>query len=311
MMIYRWLCAACLLLVATFSPGIAHAGTPVYAGNLQVTNGANLTFLSGGSGCMLVAGGVAYIAACPVGTVAFSAAAPFTVTGVGPYVIGCPTCFTTTGGTITGATTFSNTVGMSGVLTESAKANFSGGADGGGLVNIGTSAANNSDAIHIGSTCATTNRTDLGTNSAISVNGIAGSALLIYCTSGLSAFDTSGNLGILGQMTASQFNVSSKRADKQDIQPLSLDALQVLHHTDWAAYRYKSEFGDPSIPHIGFIADDTPSVLSGKNHDHNDIEALATIDAQAVLQLESEVRVLILILCAFAIGIGYLLARRA
>lgn len=56
------------------------AGTPTYAGNLQVMNGASLTYANGASGCLLAVSGVVTVMPCPVGTVAFSASSPFTVT---------------------------------------------------------------------------------------------------------------------------------------------------------------------------------------------------------------------------------------
>jgi hypothetical protein len=122
-------------------------------------------------------------------------------------------------------------------------------------------------------------------------------------------------MGVIGNVTASNFFTGSKRAYKQDIQPLSLDALQVLRDADWASYRYKPKYGDPRLPHIGIIADDSPSVLSGKNHDHLDIEALATVDAKAILELHQQVTDLfigcaVLVLC-FLVTLGVALTKES
>lgn len=261
------------------------AGTPTYAGNLQVMNGASLTYANGASGCLLAVSGVVTVMPCPVGTVAFSASSPFTVTGSGPYVIGCPTCYTTAGGTITGAVTLSSTLAVTGAVTLSA-----------GLTTPGLVTVNNTygstDALKFKSGTSST-YTSI-TSGTATVNGVAGTLLALTNTgtTDLINFDASGNVGTLGTVTATNFFSSSKRSHKQDIQPLSFDALQVLRDTDWASFRYLPKWGDPKQTHIGFIADDTPSVLSGPLHDHFDAQALATVDAQAILQLERDVQVL-------------------
>lgn len=98
--------------------------------------------------------------------------------------------------------------------------------------------------------------------------------------------DTSGNVG------ATNFFSSSQRSHKQAIVPLFKvmpDPLSILIHTDWAQFRYLPAYGDPSQVKVGFIADDTPAVLSGPHHDHMDAEALGTVDAQAILQLKGRV----------------------
>jgi hypothetical protein len=86
-------------------------------------------------------------------------------------------------------------------------------------------------------------------------------------------------------LTAANFFNGSRRAYKFDIHKLNFDALGILKETDWASYRYKPKYGDPKDKKIGFIADDTPAILSGQQHNHFDAGALATVDAQAILQL--------------------------
>jgi hypothetical protein len=274
----------------------AQAGIPIYSGNLQVQNGANLTFLNGASGCLLVNNGTVYTAACPIGTVAFSASSPFTVTGVGPYVIGCPTCFTTTGGTITGATIFST-----GTTFQTA-ATFQNGLSssaGGIFSEAGYPSLANAFSWHSGGAG---NVSGIGASATATVQSVGGSLFVIGdgTTHDLS-MNTSGDMGVRGQVSATQFNVLSKRAYKFDIQPLSFDALQVLHHTNFEAFRYRPGHGDPRLPHIGIIADDSPSVLSGEKHDHLDIEALATVDGAAILQLDAQMQVLYILIATLTI----------
>lgn len=114
----------------------------------------------------------------------------------------------------------------------------------------------------------------------IGINGVSDKACI----------DSSGNAGFVGNVTAANFFNGSKLAYKQDVHPLNIDAIGILKSTDWASYRYKPQYGDPNEKKIGFVADYTPAVLSGDKHDHFDAGALATVDAKAILQLESVVR---------------------
>ena len=96
-----------------------------------------------------------------------------------------------------------------------------------------------------------------------------------------------------------QWHNASSRAIKRDIQPNIMDVRQILDQVEVVNYRYKTEVQeDPDAPyHIGFIADDTPELLSGKKHD-----GMATGDCIGLLlaavkeqqkrieSLESEIR---------------------
>jgi hypothetical protein len=225
-------------------------------------------------------------------------------------VIGCPTCFTTTGGTITGATTFSGTVTVNGAVTSAGNlttsaALLSSGGSGTSCNLQGTEFKNAANSggdwyLYTGNACTYTSSLYFRWQPTTTV------ALQL---------DSGGNATFLGQVTATQYNVGSKRAWKQDIQPLSFDALQVLHDTDFAAFRYRRGHGNPQATHIGIIADDSPSVLSGKNHDHLDIEALATVDAKAILELHQQVTDLfigcaVLVLC-FLVTLGVALTKES
>lgn len=103
-------------------------------------------------------------------------------------------------------------------------------------------------------------------------------------------FSTAGALGVAGTVTASNFFTGSRREWKTDIHSLrGVDALDVLARTDWASFRYRATHGDPNIIETGFIANDTPAVLSGGCHCHFNAQAVATYDALAILQLQHEV----------------------
>jgi hypothetical protein len=66
-----------------------------------------------------------------------------------------------------------------------------------------------------------------------------------------------------------QWVAGSTRAIKQDIKPNSMDLQKVLDQVEVVNYRYKTQVAEnPSAPyHIGFIADDTPELLSGTKRD--------------------------------------------
>jgi hypothetical protein len=61
----------------------------------------------------------------------------------------------------------------------------------------------------------------------------------------------------------------SSRESKQDIRGNSMDAQEILDQVQLVNFRYRNEVKENSDApyHIGFIAEDTPELLSGKNHD--------------------------------------------
>ncbi len=102
--------------------------------------------------------------------------------------------------------------------------------------------------------------------------------------------DNSSNVGVGGSVYASNFLFPSRREWKHDIMPITFDPLDVLMKTDFKQYRYRKGYGDGGkTERYGFIANDTPSVLSGAHHDHFDAAALSTVDALAILKEQREI----------------------
>jgi hypothetical protein len=64
-----------------------------------------------------------------------------------------------------------------------------------------------------------------------------------------------------------QWHNGSSRRLKQDIEPNKLDVLGILNDVKVVQYRFKSEAAEnPDAPlHVGFIAEDTPELLTGKD----------------------------------------------
>ncbi len=88
--------------------------------------------------------------------------------------------------------------------------------------------------------------------------------------------------GVGGYYSASdhQWHDGSSRVLKQDIAPNRQDVLGILDAVNIVQYRFKSEVAENSDApyHVGFIAEDTPEILSGK-----DRNSLATGDCIGLL----------------------------
>jgi hypothetical protein len=68
-------------------------------------------------------------------------------------------------------------------------------------------------------------------------------------------------------MADHDWHMGSSREIKQDIEPNDIDVQAVLDDVHIVKYRYKTEAAeDPGAPyHVGFIAEDTPEMLTGKD----------------------------------------------
>ena len=100
------------------------------------------------------------------------------------------------------------------------------------------------------------------------------------CDSGM--FVTSVNAN---QVTANCLSTYSKRSLKKDITPYTGCALNLIGNTNVVSYRYKTEDKN-SLVHIGFIADDTPELLSGENKDTMRINDSVGLLLKAVQELD-------------------------
>lgn len=281
---------ALLALLLLLAPLPALAGTATYNGNIVVPTGATLTIQGQPTGCVLLnSSGQAYGAICPNGTGVFSGSLPIVLTGSGPYVVSCPTCAVTTNTaqTFLGATTFSSAVTFNAAVTNNGSLSVT------GPVDVGKTGLGVAGDV-ISSRGASTAKVWLTSS---------GSVYLDFGLTTASAFTFAG-----GNLYAPAFFTTSLRAHKTDIHPLAIDALTVLRSADWASFRYLPKFGDPREQRIGFIADDTPSILSGPKHDHFDLQAVSTVNAQAILQLETRLTRLSHVVVALLVIVAALVA---
>jgi hypothetical protein len=100
----------------------------------------------------------------------------------------------------------------------------------------------------------------------------------------LAAIDMAGNLGIRGALSS-----ASSRKMKKDIVPYSDDPLAVIRSVAFVRFRYKAE-PESSHTHVGFIAEDTPTDLSGAGHNSFLINNSLAVNMAATQALDREVR---------------------
>ena len=88
--------------------------------------------------------------------------------------------------------------------------------------------------------------------------------------------------------------VGSSAKFKNNIEYVSGNGLAKLHDETMrvrlATYKYKSQFGDPEIKHLGFIIEDNPkSVAVDGTHQHVDLYAYVSMVVAAMQVQEKEI----------------------
>ena len=96
------------------------------------------------------------------------------------------------------------------------------------------------------------------------------------------AWWTNGALG-----AASFFNTSSRDA-KENIQPFAPSAVDILNEVDIVSYNYEVEQNDEDT-RIGFIAEDTPTILSGNDHDRMDTVSVIGLVMKSVQEIDKRI----------------------
>ena len=295
----KFFIALALLLL----PVPALAASTVYYGSLTVPTGGNITWGAGGTGCVLSTLGIFSVGNCPAGTAAFTAGSNITITGSNPYTIACPNCFQTTGGTVSGATTFASQLTLSGGATSSMAISIPNGAY---AFISGASGSYTASGYWIGNGASTYSKLNT-TSSTLCSGTVAGSGLALTVGSSLTTtIDSSGNLCTIGTIY-----YTSARKDKYDIHTAGIDGLRALAGADFnLAWKYRYPYGDPRQVHYGPMADNLPSYISGPHHDRIDLQALVVTEGVAIQQLASEVAVqrvaliaLILWCCALTLAV--------
>lgn len=82
-------------------------------------------------------------------------------------------------------------------------------------------------------------------------------------------FTNAGGITATGEVSAPSFNATSSRTKKKNIEDCNLNASELLNNVKIVNYVLKDD--EEEIPRVGFIAEDTDSLLSTPEHDHMDM----------------------------------------
>lgn len=88
-------------------------------------------------------------------------------------------------------------------------------------------------------------------------------------------------------ITATSFNVSSKREFKENIEKYNENALDLINSIDVVTYNYKNDV--EKNRRVGFIADDTDKLVSGKEQNTMDVTNTLGVLIKAVQELSKKV----------------------
>lgn len=110
-----------------------------------------------------------------------------------------------------------------------------------------------------------------------------------YCTD--ANYNANSNSTVQGRITsAGAFTNSSKRALKENILDFKKSATDIINSVKICSFNMK---GDPEKDYrVGFIADDTDPILSGKNQDIMDLQNCIGVMMKAIQELSSEIETL-------------------
>jgi hypothetical protein len=100
----------------------------------------------------------------------------------------------------------------------------------------------------------------------------------------------SANWYTYGAVGAAYFYGTSTQEVKKNIELFTKSALEIIKQTDIVSFKYDlDDFEMSEIPHIGFIADDTPQELSGENQDMMEINSTIAICIKAIQELDEKI----------------------
>ena len=96
-------------------------------------------------------------------------------------------------------------------------------------------------------------------------------------------FTNAGGITATGEVSALSFNATSSRTKKKNIEDCNLNASELLNNVKIVNYVLKDD--EEEIPKVGFIAEDTDSLLSTPDHDHMDMGNCIGVLIKAVQEL--------------------------
>ncbi|GHV79028.1 hypothetical protein AGMMS49944_08190 [Spirochaetia bacterium] len=99
-------------------------------------------------------------------------------------------------------------------------------------------------------------------------------------------YDADGDT-MAGPLTAPYFNATSTKEAKQDIKPFEDSALDIIKDLNIVSYNFKTD--DKGEPQIGFIAEETTPLLSGKDQKSMKINTTIGLLLKSIQELTAEV----------------------
>jgi hypothetical protein len=92
----------------------------------------------------------------------------------------------------------------------------------------------------------------------------------------------------VGALGAAFFFNTSSRTAKENIIPFSPSAVEILNEVDIVSYNYEVDQNDEDT-RIGFIAEDTPTILSGNNNDRMDTTSVIGLALKSIQEIDKRI----------------------
>ena len=95
----------------------------------------------------------------------------------------------------------------------------------------------------------------------------------------------------VGALGAAFFFNTSSRTAKENIIPFAPSAVEILNEVDIVSYNYEVDQNDEDT-RIGFIAEDTPTILSGNNNDRMDTISVIGLALKSIQEIDKRITIL-------------------
>jgi hypothetical protein len=120
--------------------------------------------------------------------------------------------------------------------------------------------------------------------------GVAGTIANLIATSGSGGLQITNdatpvaNTGTFVPIKASAFITVSTIKAKENVAPFTRSGLDIVKNTEIVGYQFKAE----ERPRVGFIAEWTDELLSGPNHNENDLGTTLGVALKAIQELAED-----------------------
>jgi hypothetical protein len=90
-----------------------------------------------------------------------------------------------------------------------------------------------------------------------------------------------------GTLILPEINLSSSRSVKENIEPFEDSALDIIKDIDIVSFNYKKD--EAQVPQVGFIAEDTPKILSGEQQNNMKLNTTIGVLLKAIQELNEKI----------------------